>query len=74
MTPAGIRAKMGDPTGNAEEAPMLPAESKFLERKGTDNIYHEKQQSMRIHPKKKNSLLSSNNPSKVNSVYICTGY
>ncbi len=29
---------------------MLPAESKFLERKGTDNIYHEKQQSMRKQP------------------------
>ncbi len=40
---------MGDPAGNAEEAPMLPAESKFLERKGTGNIYHQKK-SMRKQP------------------------
>ncbi|MCM3594275.1 hypothetical protein M4D55_00570 [Metabacillus idriensis] len=29
---------------------MLPAESKFLSLQGTDNIYHEKQQSMRKQP------------------------
>jgi hypothetical protein len=32
---------MGEPGSEAEEAPALPAESKFLERKETDNIYHE---------------------------------
>jgi hypothetical protein len=39
----GKREGNGDPTGKAEEAPTLPAESKFLERKVTDNIYYRKQ-------------------------------
>ena len=41
---------MGDPTGKAEEAPSRTAESKRLERKGTDNIYNRKQQSLRKQP------------------------
>jgi hypothetical protein len=48
LTPAGSRGKVEPPQAKPRRLDFLPAESKCLERNGTNTI--KKQQSMRKHP------------------------